>query len=433
MAALAVKWELLKKETLTLVALSGGLDSVCLCQALHEAGYRIAAAHFNHALRGEESERDERFVREFCHKRDIPLAVGRGGVAAYAEEKHIGTEEAARILRYAFLEQTAEELGAAVIATGHHALDNAETMLFHLARGTGIAGLAGIAPRRGRIARPLLNVTRAELKEYARERGLSFCEDATNSDENYTRNFIRAQLLPRMEEVNVAAVRHMSEAAQRLREDDELLNELAQQHLTSLCEEDGAVSIAGEELLAAGAPLRRRMLRELLRRLQVGEKDFTAAHYASLEVLCRDGAMRQLDLPRGVSAVWQDGRLRLFVKRDETREEVTLALGESVVWGAWELSLSREPLPGALAIDARALPLTVGAWSARDNMMLPGARAPRSLKRLFSERGFTPHEREETPVLRFGGVLAAVCGIGVDATFLPKEKACYLTWNNIKE
>ncbi len=433
MAALAVKWELLTKEALTLVALSGGLDSVCLCQALHEAGYRVVAAHFNHSLRGAESDGDEQFVREFCGKRNIPLAVGRGDVAAYAEAKHIGTEEAARILRYAFLEQTAEELGAAVIATGHHALDNAETMLFHLARGTGIAGLAGIAPRRGRIVRPLLNVTRAELKEYAREREISFCEDATNSDENYTRNFIRAQLLPRMEEVNVAAVRHMSETAQRLREDDELLNELALQHLTSLCEEDGAVSLLGEELLTAGAPLRRRMLRELLRRLEVGEKDFTAAHYAALEALCRDGARRQLDLPRGVSAVWQDGRLRLFVKRDETREEVTLALGESVRWGAWELSLSREPLSASLAIDARALPLTVGAWNARDSMTLPGAAAPRSLKRIFSERGFAPHEREEMPVLRFGGVLAAVCGIGVDAAFVPGDSAAYLTWKNIKK
>lgn len=427
-----VTWELLEKEELTLVALSGGLDSVCLCALLHEAGYRVAAAHFNHALRGEESERDEQFVRAFCKARNIPLFVGRGDVAACAEQNRIGTEEAGRKLRYEFLEKTARELGAAVIATGHHANDNAETMLFHLARGTGIAGLAGIAPRRGNIVRPLLSVSRTELAAYAAERELSYCEDATNSDENYTRNFIRAQLLPRMEEVNAAAVRHMSEAAQRLREDDELLNALARERLGSMREEKDAVSLTGEALLSAPAALRRRMLRELLRCLQVGEKDFTAAHFTELENLCRDGKMRQLDLPRGVTAYWRNGRLTLSLK-EEGNGEAELPMGESVCWGDWLLTLSSEPSDAAYALSADALPLTVGAWDARDRMQLIALPAPRSLKRIFSDRGVTPAERERTAVVRSGGKLAAVCGIGVDAAFLPKEKTCYLTWNNIKE
>lgn len=432
MAALAVKWELLSKEELTLVALSGGLDSVCLCVCLHEAGYRVAAAHFNHALRGAASDADEQFVREFCEKRGIPLAVGRGDVAAYARKNRIGTEEAGRKLRYEFLAATAKELGAAVIATGHHANDNAETVLFHLARGTGIAGLAGISLRRGDIVRPLLDVTRADLAAYAAEKGLSCCEDATNRDENYTRNYIRAQLLPKFEEVNPAAVRHMSEAAQRLREDDDFLNDLAKQHLASVVEEGGAVSIAGEELLSSPAALRRRMLRELLRRLGVGEKDFTAAHYSAIESLCRDGKVRRLDLPRGVTADWRSGRLELFFEEEESGE-VPLALNESVRWGDYLLTLSSEPLDGAAALSLDALPLTVGAWDARDRMQLPELCGERSLKRIFSDHGITPTERQRTAVVRSGGKVAAVCGIGTDEAFVPKDGACYLTWKNIKK
>lgn len=432
MAAMDVKWELLSKEELTLAALSGGLDSVCLCVLLHEAGYRVAAAHFNHGLRGEESDGDERFVRAFCKTRDIPLVVGRGDVAAYAEEKRIGTEEAARILRYDFLERTAKELGAAAIATGHHANDNAETVLFHLARGTGIAGLSGIAPRRGSIVRPLLNVTRAELAAYAAQKHLSCREDATNRDEAYTRNFIRAQILPKLEAVNPAAVHHVSEVAQRLREDDALLNAMARERLGSLVEREATVSIVGAELLCAPVALRRRMLCELLRRLKVGEKDFTAAHYAAIEALCRDGRSRQLDLPRGVTAEWRRGYLTLSHKKEGSGEAV-LTLNESVRWGDWELSLSHEPSDGALALDLDAMPLTVGAWDAKDRMRLSDSRGERSLKRIFADRGITPSGREGVPVVRSGGKVAAVCLVGADEKFLPKTQACYLTCKNIKE
>ncbi len=425
---------LVEKEKLTLVALSGGLDSICLCAALHEAGYTIAAAHFNHALRGEESDGDERFVVEFCAVRGIPCYTGRGDVAACARAEKIGTEEAGRKLRYDFLQRTAQEIGAAVIATAHHACDNAETMLFHLVRGTGSGGLAGIAPRRGNIVRPFLTLTRGELAEYAREKGLSCREDRTNADETYARNYIRANVLPELERLNAAAVRHMSEAALRLREDDALLNELAEEHLSALREENEEILLAGVELLRAPTALRRRMLRAMLRRLGVGEKDFAAAHYSSLEALCRDGQSRQLDLPHGVRAVWKEGTLRLFVRNAEAAASRELLLNETVFWGDYALTLSPEMAEGAIALDANALPLTVGAWEKKDRMVLPEFPAPRSLKRIFAERGFDANARESVPVIRSAGKIAAVCGVGVDKAFLPQGEAYYLIWKkNIKE
>ena len=427
MAAPSVAWELLSKESLTLVALSGGLDSVCLCELLHEAGYPIAAAHFNHRLRGEESDADECFVRAFCEKRSIPLAVGSGDVAAFAAKERIGTEEAARTLRYEFLKRTAREIGASCIATAHHANDNAETVLFNLARGTGSAGLAGIAPRRGLLVRPLLGVTRAELLDYARENGLAYCEDKTNEDENYTRNFIRAQLLPRMEVVNAAAVQHIGDAAARLREDEEFLTELAEARLSSLVAGEDAVSLAGKELAAAPAALRRRMLRALLRRLGVGEKDVSAAHYAAIEELWRDAKPRALDLPHAVRALWRDGVLRLE-RTAQCAQTVPLAENGSICWNGWRITLSREECDGALALDESALPLTVGAWNAKDRLHLSELPASRSLKRLFAERGIDAAQRELLPVIRSGGRAAAVCGIGIDNAFSPRGNAVYITF-----
>ena len=145
----AVRSDLLPDEGLILCAVSGGVDSMYLLSTLFESGHAVAAAHFNHGLRGAEADRDEAFVRDFCAGRGIAFHAGRGDTRAYAARNRLGIEEAARTLRYAFLERTADICGAAVIATAHTADDNAETLLMHLTRGAGLHGLGGI-PRGAR-------------------------------------------------------------------------------------------------------------------------------------------------------------------------------------------------------------------------------------------------------------------------------------------
>ena len=155
---------LLPGEGTVLCAVSGGADSVYLLYRLLESGASVECAHFNHCLRGAESDRDEAFVRGLCAQLGLKGHFGRGEVAAFAAREGLGTEDAARRLRYAFLEETADETGAAAIATAHTADDNAETMLFNLARGAGLKGLCGIPERRGRIIRPILGLTREEVE-----------------------------------------------------------------------------------------------------------------------------------------------------------------------------------------------------------------------------------------------------------------------------
>jgi tRNA(Ile)-lysidine synthase len=184
-----------------LVALSGGPDSVALVYLLRELerGGELelaGAAHLNHQLRGAAAEEDERFCRELCTSLGLPVEVGRADVRALAREQRRSVEDAARAARYAFLERAADGLRADVIAVGHSRDDQAETFLLRLVRGAGPRGLAAILPRAGRVVRPLLDVTRAELRAYLAERQVAFREDATNADLTIPRNRVRHELIP---------------------------------------------------------------------------------------------------------------------------------------------------------------------------------------------------------------------------------------------
>lgn len=185
-----------------LVALSGGADSVALLRLLLSFGYTCEAAHCNFHLRSEESDRDEAFVRELCRKLNTKLHITHFNTTAYASEKRISIEMAARELRYEWFARIKEASGAAVVAVAHHKDDSVETLLLNLIRGTGINGLLGIRPRNGNVVRPLLCVNRKEIIDYLRRIGQDYVTDSTNLQDEYTRNKIRLNLLPLMQEIN---------------------------------------------------------------------------------------------------------------------------------------------------------------------------------------------------------------------------------------
>jgi len=221
-----------------LVALSGGADSVCLLRVLLALRERLSlsvfAAHYNHQLRGADSLRDEQFVRTLCEQLDVPLTVSSGEVAEEAKRTRRSVEETARDMRYAFLEETAQAVGASKIATGHHADDNAETVLLHLTRGAGLRGLAGIPPRRGCIVRPLLSVSRQEILEYLSDLGQDFVEDHTNADTSIRRNGMRHLVMPLLQEQNPNLMQTITRQSEILRQDALFLDRMAAEAFAEL-------------------------------------------------------------------------------------------------------------------------------------------------------------------------------------------------------
>ncbi len=314
--ALAKRFDMLPRGTLVLAAVSGGADSLSLLHWLCTQSVRVAAAHLNHGLRGEAADADEAFVCEFCAARGIPFYSERADVRALAAAEGLSVEEAGRRARYDFLERTADAIGASRVATAHHADDNAETILFQLARGAR-SGLGGIAPVRGRYVRPFLDLTRAQIEAYAAENGLAYRTDETNADNAYARNYIRHEIMPRLATLNAAAARHIAETARTLRAESAFLDALAAERL----KEGGAIMAAArvtvpcKTLAAAPEALRGRMTRLLVDTLDVGKRDFTARHYAALEELCASEYGTHLDLPHGVSAEKRGGVLCLTTEK----------------------------------------------------------------------------------------------------------------------
>ena len=207
-----------------LVALSGGADSVALLLILKQMGYDVVAAHCNFHLRGEESNRDEKFVRDLCKRQAVELYVKDFNTEDVAKTEGISIEMAARQLRYSWFEELRQSSGATAIAVAHHSDDNAETLLLNLIRGTGIRGLKGMLPQNGNIIRPLLDVQRKDLEDYLDSQHQDFVTDSTNLETIYKRNKIRHQVLPLLRQLNPNIDQNLSQTAQRLAEAEVLYN-----------------------------------------------------------------------------------------------------------------------------------------------------------------------------------------------------------------
>ena len=426
------RWVLPTRGRPVLCAVSGGLDSMCLLDLLdrwcREREARVVAAHFNHHLRGAESDRDERFVRDWCAAHNIPFVSGSGDAGALAAREGLSVEEAARNLRYAFLLREAEKLGPYTkIYTAHHADDNAETILFNLIRGTGVAGLTGMAYQQDGIYRPLLHVARAELADYAAAYGIPHVEDSTNGDPDAAaRNYLRLEVLPRLKQINPRAVEHINSAGRRLRVVDRSLEEEAVRRTAHVEAREGRVTLSKRALAEAPDAVKPRMLLRLFDLLGVGRRDITAAHLNAILHLTRDtlwGRESRVDLPHGVTARYCREWLMLET-RPQTLTEVQLLPGCPVIWGDYRLTLLDQPEGEGLALrpwrQGERMGLTVGPVAPGDRLCLPETHGGgRSVKRLCLDHRISLSERDRLPAIYAGGTLAAVWRLGVDESFAP--------------
>ena len=428
------RWVLPTRGRSVLCAVSGGLDSMCLLDLLdrwcRERDGRVVAAHFNHCLRGAESDRDEAFVRDWCAAHDIAFVSGSGDVRGLMEREGLSLEEAARKLRYGFLRREAEKLGQHIkIYTAHHADDNAETILFNLIRGTGVAGLAGMTYQQNGIYRPLLDVTREELAAYAAARHIPHVEDTTNADPGAAaRNFLRLEVMPRLRQINPKAVEHINGAGRRLRVVDRSLEEEAARRTAHVEVQEGRVTLAKRALAEAPDAVKPRMLLRLFDLLGVGRRDITAAHLNAILYLTRNtlwGRESRLDLPRGVTARYCREWL-ILETRPQLLTEVQLLPECPVAWGDYRITLldhrEGEGLTIRLRRQSEHLGLTVGPVEPGDRLVLPETHGGgRSVKRLCVDRRISLSERERLPAVYAGGCLAAVWRLGVDMAFAAPE------------
>ena len=413
-----------------LCAVSGGADSMCLLHLLKSAGLEVTAAHFEHGIRGEESLRDLNFVRDFCEKQSIPFVFERADVPAFAAEKGMGIEEAARTLRYEFLERSLKTLGLDVIATAHNADDNAETMVFNLIRGSGTMGLRGIPRRRGNIVRPLLSVSRKEIEAYLIENSIPHVEDSTNQRDDYTRNLIRHRLIPVMREINPRFTEAAGRTGELCSRDEDCLSRMAEDFIRTNYKNE---SLPLQALCALHPALSSRVLRKLLPGLKMEHVDTMLDFIAETE-------LGQLSLP-GRTLRREQGRLYFKPAEHTVLKEQPLELDKLIFLPECGLSLHCEICiykgevndlfkTSYLKYEMIGSNLRITARASGDKLRPVGRGCTKSLKALFMERKYPQQMRDHCPVIRDDNGPLLVYGIAADERGTPVigEKALKISF-----
>jgi len=434
---------MLPSEGLVIAAVSGGADSMCLLSALTELsaemGFSVAAAHFNHRLRGDASDADADFVARYCADRGITLFSGAGDVRSYAARHGAGIEEAARTLRYAFFYDTVAKTGAAGIATAHTADDNAETVLINLLRGAGLKGLGGIPPVRDGVLRPMLTVTRREVLEYLAGSGVPHVEDATNRLDIYSRNILRHRVIPVLTALNPRFAEDATKTALLLREDEAFLSNMAANYIAEHGE-NGALS--ARDLAGLPRALSGRIIR-LFAEKHLPDVRLNAGHVEDILRLCAAGGPSgRISLPGGTAYREYD---RLFFSREfcaGSFQPVTAPVdGVAEIPELGLVVQCRKRAAGDLSADGFTAGknlsevekinksfttflfkydsiygnIVIRPRETGDKIKLFGTNRTKTLKKLFIEKKIPARRRAMIPVIADDAGVLAVRGVGYDA------------------
>lgn len=455
------------------VAVSGGADSTALLLLLLELreklGIVLSVVHFNHKLRGKASDADEKFVAKLAAKHKLEFHSASADVAKKAKKERANLEDAARRARYDYFRSLIDSSACTRIAVAHTADDQAETVLAHILRGTGLAGLGGIHPIAGPIFRPLLNIRRAELRAYLRRKKQTWHEDATNRDTKRLRARIRKKLLPLLEkQFQRNVVEHLATLADLAREDEAELDSHAELRVCALAKRvEGGLLIPARDIAVPesvfrnhledgtgqegfridSTAVRKRMVRHIVAKLKAREGQLGANHVDAVLHLARSGqAGSSLTLPGGIE-VRRERDALVFCSATCEKESVSKHGGREFSYnielshGSQELRVPElgcvfrfsvidwpseraETSSREMVLDCERLrtPLVLRNWRPGDRMRPSGHQYPHKLKRLLNEKHVNRWEREGWPVLASGEVLAWARGFPVAADFAANER-----------
>ena len=410
----------LPQEGLLVVGFSGGADSTALAHYLseHVAKERILLAHLNHMLRGAEAERDEASVRAFAQSRGLRLSVSRVDIAALAKEQGKGVEACGREARYAFFASLATGENDRIL-TAHHADDLAETMLLNLCRGAGLEGLCGIPKERGKVLRPLLSVTRAEIEQYCKDHALSFVEDSTNASAEYARNLVRLEVMPLLRKLNPQVTKALWQTANLLSEDRDLLRGQVDDLLEEARRPYG---LAVDVLLDAPLSLRARAVKRFLE--ESGCENLEKKHLDAALLCLSEGGAAQL--PNGVTVRRGQGVLSAVQKAKQPDFRCPLSMGRNRLPNGKSVLLERKPaaqlrdgkkiynLYFKMAIDCAIMTGSPTARTRRegDRFAPAGRGCTKPLKQVFQECGMPPDLRNTAVLLELDGQIIFCEGVG---------------------
>jgi tRNA(Ile)-lysidine synthase len=446
------------------VAVSGGADSVALLRLFVELrdllGIVVCVAHFNHKLRGKASDTDEKSVARLAVQHGLEIFVARENVAARAKRERANLEDAGRRARYAFFQRLVKVGRVSRVAVAQTADDQAETVLAHILRGTGLAGLAGIHPQAGCVFRPLLGIRRAALRAYLKDKRQAWREDATNRDETRTRARIRHKLMPFLEKkFQNSVVDHLCQLAELALEDNSYLDFTAGWRINVLAKENkNGISMPVRDIALDQNPnasmeeehsrpdlvaLPKRMIRQLVQRVKPRAGELGALHVDAVLDLARSGHSGMiLQLPGGVEVRRERDSLifRAAATSNDKSEPATFsfhvrlpATGEELRLDALSRILhfrvidwpseGRETSKTGAVLDLNRLraPLELRNWRPGDAMRPTGHQNRRTVARLLNELGASRWEKESWPVLTSAGKLAWVLGLPADDEFAVVE------------
>lgn len=412
------EYNLLEKGDSVVCAVSGGADSICLLRVMQalkdEYNLSLYVANVNHLIRGEESDRDSNFVKSVCKAADVKCFYREYDVVSISKERKIGEEECGRILRYEFFDEISKQLGGAKIATAHNLNDNAETVLFHLIRGSSLQGLGGIMHKRDNIIRPLLDVNRSEIEDYLKKRGITWCEDSTNKLTVYNRNKLRLCVLPLLNEISQGAEKRIVSAAKLASQDNEFLAQLAEQ-ITKKCLFDDYLILDG--VLENPMPIKRRIAASVLKLWNV--KEVTSEKVEGFLRFLSKESGKCFDINKQYYAEKSYNKVYLRNREKEEYFLRTLDINTNVCDRNWNVSVKISSIPvipsgnniAVFDADKLNLPLSVRYRKEGDRMLPKGMNGTKKLSDIFSDAKIHRHLRETTPIIEKDGNILFVCGL----------------------